>query len=96
MTKELRLIILFDFYMHFVLHDDFRSDLECPFSECPGDCDEYCAKHFDIKYFITSSSPFQIRLERYFCPCVKFGPDLAMTKLRDLLIKEGYIAEDNI
>ena len=91
-TREDKLLMLFDFYMHILDADNEYHDLisvSCPFGTVRFrnllDCKYLCGTFFACA---TNSYLFCPC-----CPCSEYGPGEALIRLHNLLVDEGYISE---
>jgi hypothetical protein len=87
--KEIIMIRYFDFYMKF-------SCERCPFE----DFDDLWEELHETRIIPYGHSTkcicdiFFYQLGIHACPCKQYGPGKAKEKLRQLLVREGYIPDD--
>ena len=92
-TREDKLSMLFDFYMHILDADNEYHLLisgSCPFDTVNFrnrlDCKHLCGTFFACSNDIPTCFPPT-------CPCSEYGPGEALIRLHNLLVDEGYISE---
>jgi hypothetical protein len=92
MTKDAKLLVLFDFYMHVKFGGE--SQAMCPFTNKESDklqCVDLCgALFYGCRYAVETAwdnSPVIACM----CPCVHYGNRGAMKELLKLLKREGFV-----